>query len=279
VTLFDTAESYGPFTNEEIVGEALQPIREEVVIATKFGWKDGNPYAGRDSRPERIRQVAEESLFRLRTDHIDLFYQHRPDPDVPIEEVAGAIGELITQGKVRYFGLCETDVETVARAHEVQPVSVVQSEYSVWWRSPEADFAALEELNIGFVPYSPLGRGFLTGAITSETTFGDNDNRKNSPRLYPENRTANQPVVAAIESIAKRKGATSAQIALAWLLSRRPWIVPIPGTTKLDHVRDNVAATEVTFDPQEIQDIDALFSGIQVVGDRFSATWAARVGP
>ncbi len=279
VTLFDTAEAYGPFTNEEIVGEALEPIRHQVLIATKFGFRDGRPEAGLDSRPERIRQVADESLKRLRTDHIDIFYQHRPDPEVPIEDVAGEVKDLIAQGKVRHFGLCEVSPESIHRAHAVQPVAVLQSEYSLWWRTPEAEvFPTLEDLNVGFVPYSPLGRGFLTGTMSEATTFGSNDNRVNSPRLNTENRKANQPVVAAIEDIAKRKGSTAAQIALAWLLAQKPWIVPIPGTTKLHRVEENLGAAEIIFGARELKDIEVVFAGIEVRGDRYSQAWAARVG-
>jgi aryl-alcohol dehydrogenase-like predicted oxidoreductase len=279
VTLFDTAEAYGPFTNEEIVGEALQPIRDQVVIATKFGFRDGRPNAGLDSRPERIRQVADETLRRLHTDHIDIFYQHRSDPDVPIEDVAGAVKDLIAQGKVRHFGLCEVDAQTIRRAHAVHPVAVLQSEYSLWWRAPEAEvLPAIEDLGIGFVPCSPLGRGFLTGTMTEATTFGSNDNRVNNPRLNAENRKANLPVVAAIEDIAKRKGATAAQIALAWLLAQKPWIVPIPGTTKLHRVEENLGAAEVIFSAQELDEIEAVFAAIKVHGDRYSPAWAARVG-
>ncbi len=278
VTLFDTAEAYGPFTNEEIVGEALEPIRDQVVIATKFGFRDGRPEAGLDSRPERIRQVADESLRRLRTNHIDIFYQHRADPEVPIEDVAGTVKDLIAQGKVQYFGLCEASPESIRRAHAVHPVTVVQSEYSLWWPAPEAGvLPTVEDLGIGFVPYSPLGRGFLTGTMTEETTFGSNDNRVNSPRLDAENRKANQPVVAAIERIAKHKGATAAQIAVAWLLAQKPWIVPIPGTTKLHRVKENLGAAEIIFSAQELGEIEAVFAGIEVHGDRYSPAWAARV--
>jgi aryl-alcohol dehydrogenase-like predicted oxidoreductase len=277
VTLFDTAEAYGP--NEEIVGEALKPIRDQVVIATKFGFRNGIPNDGLDSRPERIRQVAEQSLRRLRTDHIDIFYQHRADPDVPMEDVAGTVRDLIAQGKVRNFGLCEVSPQALRRAHAVQPVAALQSEYSLWFREPEAEvFAAVEELGIGFVAYSPLGRGFLTGTMTEATTFGSDDNRRNNPRLNAENRKANQPVVDAIQSIAKRKNVTAAQVALAWLLAQRPWIVPIPGTTKLHRVGENLGAIDIIFSTQELDQIATVFSGIEVRGDRYTASWAARVG-
>src|SRR5579862_3971412 len=252
VTLFDTAEAYGPFANEEIVGEALQPIRHQVLIATKFGFRDGKPDSGLNSRPENIRRVADEALGRLRTEYIDVFYQHRPDPEVPMEDVAGAVKDLIAQGKVRHFGLSEASAESIRRAHAVQPVAVVQSEYSLWWRAPEQDvFSLLEELGIGFVCYSPLGRGFLTGMMTEATNFGGNDNRANSPRLNAENRKANAPVVLAIRCIARIKGATAAQVALAWLLAQKPWIIPIPGTTKFHRVEENLKATDITFGPRE----------------------------
>jgi aryl-alcohol dehydrogenase-like predicted oxidoreductase len=277
VTLFDTAEAYGP--NEEIVGEAMHPIRDQVVIGTKFGFLNGRPNDGLDSRPERIRQVADASLKRLRTDYIDIFYQHRPDPEVPMEDVAGAVKDLIAQGKVRHFGLCEVSPNTIRRAHVVQPVAVLQSEYSLWFREPEAQvLATVEELGIGFVSYSPLGRGFLTGTMTEATTFGGNDNRTNNPRLNTVNRKANQPVVDAIEDIAKRKGATAAQVALAWVLAQTPWIVPIPGTTQLHRVEENLAATEITFGAQELNEIASVFAGIEVHGDRYTPAWGARVG-
>jgi aryl-alcohol dehydrogenase-like predicted oxidoreductase len=279
VTLFDTAEAYGPFTNEEIVGEALQPMRDQVVIATKFGFRNGRPNDGQDSRPERIREVADAALKRLRTDTIDIFYQHRPDPNVPVEDVAGAVNDLIAQGKVRHWGLCEASAELIRRAHAVQPLAVLQSEYSLWWRAPEAEvFPVLEELGIGLVPYSPLGRGFLTGTMTDATTFGSNDNRVNNPRLDAENRKANEPLIAAIGDVAKRKGATGAQIALAWLLARKPWIVPIPGSTRRDRVEENIDAAEITFGAQELQEFEAVLAGIKVHGDRYSPSWAARVG-
>ena len=277
VTLFDTAEAYGP--NEEIVGEALHPVRDQVMIASKFGFRNGKPKDGLDSRPERIHRVADASLKRLRTDRIDIFYQHRADPEVPIEDVAGAVKDLIAQGKVRHFGLCEVSGEALHRANAVQPVAVLQSEYSLWFREPETNvLAAVEDLGIGFVSYSPLGRGFLTGTMNKATAFDTNDNRVNNPRLNAENRKANQPVVDAIEDIAKRKGATAAQIALAWLLARKPWIVPIPGTTKLHRVEENLGATEITFSAQELKKIETVFAGIKVHGDRYTPTWGAIVG-
>lgn len=279
VTLFDTAEAYGPFTNEEIVGEALRPIRDQVVIATKFGWRNAKPHDGFDSRPERIRQVADESLKRLRTAYIDIFYQHRPDPAVPIEEVADAVKDLVTQGKVRHFGLCEVGPDILRRAHAVHPVAVVQSEYSLWWRAAEKEiFPVLDELGVGFVPFSPLGRGFLAGSITESTTFDSNDKRVNSPRLSAENRKANQPVLDAIEEIAKRKGATAAQVSLAWVLAQKPWIVPIPGTTKLHRAQENIAATAVAFSAQELEEIDGVFAKLEVHGEHYSPAWATTIG-
>jgi aryl-alcohol dehydrogenase-like predicted oxidoreductase len=249
VTFFDTAEVYGPFTNEELVGEALAPVREQVVIATKFGFKfdsETGKQAGLDSRPERIKQVAEASLKRLRTHVIDLFYQHRVDPAVPIEDVAGAVKELIQEGKVKHFGLSEAGVQTIRRAHAVQPVTALQSEYSLWWREPEAEIIpTLEELGIGFVPFSPLGKGFLTGKIDENTTFDSTDFRNTVPRFAPEARKANRALVDLLETIAQRKKATSAQIALAWVLAQKPWIVPIPGTTKLHRLQENVAKLRV----------------------------------
>ena len=277
VTLFDTAEAYGP--NEDIVGEALHPIRDQVVIATKFGFRNGKPNDGLDSRPERIREVADASLKRLRTDRIDIFYQHRADPEVPTEDVAGAVKDLVAQGKVRHFGLCEVSAESLRRAYAVQPVAVLQSEYSLWFREPEANvLAAAEDLGTGFVSYSPLGRGFLTGTMSETTAFGTNDNRINNPRLNAENRKANRPVVDAIENIAKHKGATVAQIALAWLLAQKPWIVPIPGTTKVNRVEENLGAVEITFSAQELQEIETAFAGIKVHGDRYTLSWGAIVG-
>ena len=274
VTFFDTAEVYGPFTNEELVGEGLAPFRRQVVIATKFGFKlkpDGSPgWAGLDSRPEHIKEVAEGSLKRLKVDTIDLFYQHRVDPNVPIEDVAGAVKELIQQGKVKHFGLSEAGVQTIRRAHRVQPVTAVQSEYSLWMRGPEAEvLPAIEELGIGFVPYSPLGRGFLTGKIDETTTFDSSDFRNTLPRFTPEARKANQSLVGVLGRIAERKKATPAQIALAWLLAQKPWIVPIPGTTKLKRLKENIGATDLELTPDDLGDIDAAASKIKVQGARY----------
>jgi aryl-alcohol dehydrogenase-like predicted oxidoreductase len=277
VTLFDTAEAYGR-ANEELVGEALEPVRDRVVIATKFGFRGGDSRAGLDSRPERIRAVADESLRRLRTDHIDLLYQHRVDPAVPIEDVAGAVKELIRAGKVRHFGLSEAGVQTIRRAHAVQPVTALQSEYSMWWREPEAALLpTLEELGIGLVAFSPLGRGFLTGTIDDKRTFAKDDIRAIAPRFSPEARKANQGLVDLVASIATRKGATPAQIALAWLLAQRPWIVPIPGTTKLHRLEENVGGAAVELTPGDLQDIAAALSGIEVHGDRYPPHLAALV--
>ena len=280
VTFFDTAEVYGPFTNEELVGEALEPFRKGVVIATKFGFDLGpGGSGGLNSRPGRIRQVAEDSLKRLRVDAIDLFYQHRVDPEVPIEDVAGAVKDLIAEGKVKHFGLSEPGPETIRRAHAVQPVAAVQSEYSLWWRLPEADvLPACEELGIGFVPFSPLGRGFLTGKIDETTTFGGNDNRSTLPRFTPEARKANRPVVDLLEMLGDRKRATPAQIALAWLLAQKPWIVPIPGTTKLDRLEENIAASSIELTPDDLRSIDATFAQITVAGDRYPQAEADRTG-
>jgi aryl-alcohol dehydrogenase-like predicted oxidoreductase len=274
VTFFDTAEVYGPFTNEELVGEALAPVREQVVIATKFGFKfdsETGKQAGLDSRPEHIKQVAEASLKRLRTNVIDLFYQHRVDPDVPIEDVAGAVKDLIQEGKVKHFGLSEAGVQTIRRAHAVQPVTALQSEYSLWWREPEAEIIpALEELGIGFVPFSPLGKGFLTGKIDENTTFDSTDFRNTVPRFAPEARKANRALVDLLETIAQRKKATSAQIALAWVLARKPWIVPIPGTTKLHRLQENVAAASIELSEGDLREIESATSGITVQGARYS---------
>jgi len=274
ITFFDTAEVYGPFTNEELVGEALSPIRDQVVIATKFGFKlnpDGKPgWMGLDSRPEHIRQVAEASLNRLNIDTIDLFYQHRVDPDVPIEEVAGAVKELILEGKVKHFGMSEAGVETIRRAHAVQPVTAVQSEYSLWWRTPEEELLpALEELGIGFVPYSPLGKGFLTGKINETTTFDSTDFRNRLPRFTPEARHANQALVDLLGRIAEVKKATPAQIALAWLLAQKPWIVPIPGTTKLERLEENMGSVDLALTPDDLREIDSAASKITVQGARY----------
>jgi aryl-alcohol dehydrogenase-like predicted oxidoreductase len=279
VTFFDTAEVYGPFTNEELVGEALEPFRGKVAIATKFGWKDGKPGNGLDSRPERIRQVAEDSLRRLRVDAIDLFYQHRVDLDVPIEDVAGAVKQLIDQGKVKHFGLSEAGAGTIRRAHAVQPVAALQSEYSLWFREPEKEIIpTLEELGIGFVPFSPLGKGFLTGAIDANTTFASTDFRNTVPRLSPEARKANQPVVDALGAIADSKKATRAQVALAWLLAQKPWIVPIPGTTKLSRLTENNGAVNVELTAADLRQIEQAFAGIEVQGARYSEAHQKLVG-
>ena len=279
VTFFDTAEAYGPFTNEALVGEALAPIRDQVVIATKFGFIEGLPLRGMDSRPERIRAVADAALKRLRTDRIDLFYQHRVDPNVPIEEVAGTVKDLIAAGKVKHFGLSEAGVETIRRAHAVQPVAALQSEYSLWWREPEKEILpALEALGIGFVPFSPLGKGFLTGAISETTQFDASDFRNVVPRFSPEARKANQALVERLDEIAKRKGATKAQIAIAWLLAQRPWIAPIPGTTKLHRLEENLGAAEIQLAPDDLRLIEAALGEIEVQGDRYPAQLQARVG-
>jgi len=274
VTFFDTAEVYGPFINEELVGEALAPIRGQVVIATKFGFgfdPETGKQAGLNSRPAHIKKVAEASLKRLRTDVIDLFYQHRVDPAVPIEDVAGAVKDLIAEGKVRHFGLSEAGVQTIRRAHAVQPVAALQSEYSLWWREPEAEIMpALEELGIGFVPFSPLGKGYLTGKIDESTTFDSTDFRNTVPRFAPEARKANQAMVALLGSIAERKSATPAQIALAWLLAQKPWIVPIPGTTKLHRLEENVGAMAVELSESDLHDIGSAAAEIKVEGHRYS---------
>ncbi len=274
ITFFDTAEVYGPFTNEELVGEALSPVRDQVVIATKFGFKldpaGGPKWIGLDSRPEHIKQVAEASLKRLRVDVIDLFYQHRVDPDVPIEEVAGAVKELIQAGKVRHFGLSEAAAATIRRAHAVQPVTAVQSEYSLWTRGPEAEvLPALEELGIGFVPYSPLGKGFLTGKMNESTTFDSSDFRNVLPRFTPEARKANQVMVDLLGKIAARKQATPAQIALAWLLARKPWIVSIPGTTKLSRLDENIGAAAIVLAPDDLEEIETASAQITIHGTRY----------
>ena len=279
VTFFDTAEAYGPFTNEELVGEALAPIRDQVVIATKFGFKNGDPAAGMDSRPERIRQVADASLERLATDRIDLFYQHRVDPNVPIEDVAGTVKDLIREGKVRHFGLSEAGAQSIRRAHAVQPVSALQSEYSLWWREPEAQvLPTCEELGIGFVPFSPLGRGFLTGTIDANTSFAKGDFRNIVPRFSPEARKANQALVDLLGSIAETKRATPAQIAVAWLLAQRPWIVPIPGTTKLHRLKENVRAAAIELTAGDLREIGDAVGRVKVQGDRYPAHLAARAG-
>ncbi len=271
VTFFDTAEAYGPFKNEEVVGEALAPVRDQVIIATKFGFKfEGGKQAGLDSRPAHIREVAEASLKRLRTDRIDLFYQHRVDPDVPIEDVAGAVKDLIRDGKVRHFGLSEAGVQTIRRAHAVQPVTALQSEYSLWWREPEKEvLPTLGELGIGFVPFSPLGKGFLTGKIDEKTTFDSTDFRNVVPRFTPENRKANLAFVAWLTTFAERKKATPARIALAWLLAQRPWIVPIPGTTKRHRLEENLGAMTVQLTPEDLREIHHAASEIDVHGARY----------
>ena len=274
VTFFDTAEAYGPFTGEELVGEALGPVREQVVIATKFGFdlRSGAAFGlgGVDSRPAHIRAVAEASLKRLGSGAIDLLYQHRVDPDVPIEEVAGTVGELIAEGKVRYFGLSEAGVQTIRRAHAVQPVAAVQSEYSMWWRRPEEGLLpALEELGIGLVPFSPLGKGFLTGTIDASTTFAAHDFRRLVPRFSPEARKANQALVDLVAGIAERRAATTAQVALAWLLAQKPWIVPIPGTTRLDHLEEDLGAVELELTAGDLREIDAAAARIGIRGDRY----------
>jgi aryl-alcohol dehydrogenase-like predicted oxidoreductase len=275
ITFFDTAEVYGPFTNEELVGEALEPFKGKVVIATKFGFKHDpttgpHPSVGLDSRPEQIKRVADESLKRLRIDSIDLFYQHRPDPAVPIEDVAGAVKELIDAGKVEHFGLSESDAPTIRRAHAVQPVTAVQSEYSLWWRAPEGEvLPACEELGIGFVPYSPLGRGYLTGKIDENTTFDSSDIRSRNPRFTPNAIKANQVVVDLLTTIGEQKRATPAQIALAWLLAQKPWIVPIPGSRKLERLDENIGAVNVELTPDDLREIDSAVSKITVVGDRY----------
>ena len=281
VTFFDTAEAYGPFTNEELVGEALAPFHGQVVIATKFGFKFGpkGEQTGQDSRPEHIKQVAEASLKRLKIDAIDLFYQHRVDTSVPIEDVAGAVKDLIREGKVRHFGLSEAGVKTIRRAHAIQPVTAVQSEYSLWWRRPEEEvLPALEELGIGFVPFSPLGKGFLTGKINEETKFDKSDFRNIVPRFTPENRKANQAMVDLLTQIGKQKKATPAQIALAWLLAQKPWIVPIPGTTKLNRLEENIGAATIILTPGELSDINAVLEKIKVVGDRYPEELEKRTG-
>ena len=271
VTFFDTAEAYGPFDNEELLGEALEPFRKQVVIATKFGFKEGKPTLGADSRPEHIREVAEASLKRLRTDHIDLFYQHRVDPNIPIEDVAGTVKDLIAEGKVKHFGLSEAGAQTIRKAHAVQPVTALQSEYSLWWREPEeVILPTLEELGIGFVPFSPLGKGFLTGAINENTSFDKSDFRNTVPRFSEENRKANQGLIDLLGNIAAEKAATPAQIALSWLLAQKPWIVPIPGTTKLHRLEENLAASEIELSDDDLTKINEALSNIEVQGHRYS---------
>ncbi|MBK8316617.1 MAG: aldo/keto reductase [Acidobacteria bacterium] len=279
VTFFDTAEVYGPFTNEELVGEALSPIRDQVVVATKFGFRPASTGEGRwselDSTPEHIREVADASLKRLRIETIDLFYQHRVDPNVPIEDVAGAVSDLIQEGKVRHFGLSEAGVNTIRRAHAVQPVAALQSEYSLWWREPEKEILPLlEELGIGFVPFSPLGKGFLTGKIDENTTFSSTDFRNVVPRFSPEARKANQAIVDLIGRVAERKNATPAQVALAWVLAQKPWIVPIPGTTKLHRLNENLGALDVELTSEELSEIDLATSQIDIQGARYPENMA-----
>jgi len=283
ITFFDTAEVYGPFTNEELVGEALAPFRGQVVIATKFGFQlnpDGSPgFTGLNSRPERIKRVAEESLKRLKVEAIDLFYQHRVDPDVPIEDVAGTVKELIQEGKVKHFGLSEAGAETIRRAHAVQPVTAVQSEYSLWWRTPEEEvLPTCEELGIGFVPYSPLGKGFLTGKIDENTTFDSSDIRNRIPRFTPEARKANQVLVDLLAKFAESKKATPAQIALAWLLAQKPWIVPIPGSRKLERLDENLGAVGVELTPDDLREIESALSKITVQGDRYPESLERQTG-
>ena len=278
VTFFDTAEAYGPFKNEELVGEALAPFRSQLVIATKFGF-DVERFPGLNSRPEHIREVAEASLKRLNTDVIDLFYQHRVDPNVPIEDVAGTVKDLIQQGKVKHFGLSEAGAQTIRRAHKVQPVAALQSEYSLWWREPENEIiSTLEELGIGFVPFSPLGKGFLTGKINEHTEFDKSDFRNSVPRFAPENRKANQAVVDLLSKIAKGKNATPAQIALAWLLAQKPWIAPIPGTTKMARLEENLAAADIQLTPGDLREIESAASKIKVEGARYPEQFQKMVG-
>ncbi|RYD56481.1 MAG: aldo/keto reductase [Sphingobacteriales bacterium] len=278
VTFFDTAEAYGPYENETLLGEALEPFRNEVVVATKFGFKDGKAGIGMDSRPETIRAVTEAALKRLRTDKIDLLYQHRVDPNVPIEDVAGTVKDLIGEGKVKHFGLSEAGVQTIRRAHAVQPVAALQSEYSLWWREPEKEILpVLEELAIGFVPFSPLGKGFLTGTINEHTQFDSNDFRNLVPRFSDDNRKANQKLVVVLTDIAKQKNATNAQIALAWLLAQKPWIAPIPGTTKLHRLEENISAASLTLSPSDLQEISMAVGAIEIQGDRYSQQFAKTI--
>lgn len=279
ITFFDTAEAYGPFANEELLGEALVPFRNEVVIATKFGFKDGKPDLGMDSRPETIKAVAEAALKRLKTDYIDLFYQHRVDVNVPIEDVAGTVKELIQQGKVKHFGLSEAGTETIRKAHAVQPVTALQSEYSMFFREPEKEIIpTLEELGIGFVPFSPLGKGFLTGAITKETKFDKDDFRSIVPRFQPEHIAANQKLVDLVNAIAKENNATPAQVALAWILAQKPWIVPIPGTTKLHRLQENIGGVNLLLSVDELSRINAALTTIKISGERYPIHLQARVG-
>jgi len=279
VTFFDTAEAYGPFANEEVVGEALAPVRDQVVIATKFGFRQGDVNAGLDSRPERIRAVADAALKRLRTDRIDIFYQHRVDPEVPIEDVAGTVKELVLAGKVGHFGLSEAGAQTIRRAHAVQPVAALQSEYSLWWRAPEAEILPLcEELGIGFVPFSPLGKGFLTGKIDETTSFAKGDFRNVVPRFTAGNRKANQVLVEVLGTLAASRKGTPAQVALSWLLAQKPWIVPIPGTTKVERLEENIGAAGVELTGDDLRRIGDALAAIEVQGDRYPASLASRVG-
>lgn len=280
VTFFDTAEAYGPFTNEQLLGRALAPVRDQVVIATKFGFANGRPSEGPDSRPERIRQVVDESLDRLQTDRIDLLYQHRVDPDVPIEEVAGTVGELVEAGKVAHFGLSEAGVDAIRRAHAVHPVAALQSEYSLWWREPEDEIIpTLDELGIGLVPFSPLGKGFLTGAIDADTTFDDTDGRGTGafPRFNAENRAANQDLVDLLRRFADQRESTPAQVALGWLLARQTWIVPIPGTTKLHRLDENLAATDLELTEADLAELDELSTRVRIAGERYTGHMAQMI--
>ena len=279
VTFFDSAEAYGPYVNEEVLGEALEPFRNEVVIATKFGFKNGRPPEGLDSRPEHIREVTEASLKRLRTDRIDLLYQHRVDPNVPIEDVAGTVKELIAEGKVKHFGMSEAGAESIRKAHAVQLVTALQSEYSLWWREPEKEvIPTLEELGIGFVPFSPLGKGFLTGAISADTTFDKSDFRNIVPRFSEENRKANQALVDALGRIAAQKGSTNAQVAIAWLLAQKSWIVPIPGTTKISRLEENMSAADLELTKQDLAEIEKALGEIEIQGARYPQQLQALTG-
>jgi len=279
VTFFDSAEAYGPYANEELLGKALKPFRDQVVIATKFGFKEGKVNLGMDSRPENIRAVAEAALLRLKTDVIDLYYQHRVDPNIPIEDVAGTVKDLINEGKVKHFGLSEAGVATIRRAHSIQPVTALQSEYSLWWREPENELLpTLEELGIGFVTFSPLGKGFLTGKIDEHTRFDSTDYRNVVPRFSEENRKANQQLVLLLGEIAKQKNATPAQIALGWLLAQKPWVVPIPGTTKLHRLEENLGAAKIELTAKDIIEIDTAFAAIPVQGARYPQNLQNRVG-
>lgn len=279
VTFFDTAEAYGPYVNEEVVGEAVEPFRKDAVIATKFGFKEGSPSKGLDSRPERIREHTDAALKRLRTDVIDLLYQHRVDPEVPIEDVAGTVKELIQEGKVKHFGMSEAGAQTIRRAHKVQPVAALQSEYSLWWREPENEILpTLEELGIGFVPFSPLGKGFLTGAINKDTQFDKSDFRNIVPRFSAENREANQAVVDLVAEFAKQKNATPAQVALAWILAQKPWMVPIPGTTKLHRLEENLGAASVELSAEDLRQLDEATKKIEVQGARYPEQLQKMVG-